>query len=450
MGEPDVVPGIGAEACEWVCYDLQVRRRYPISWGADATPAVRAPHSVAEKAVALCHGDGRIRQRALQRQVPERLLPLVVLRCADWAGPVRDAARHVLAAIPPRRLAETADMILRLAGRRHGSFAHELLQRHLRAGERGTREGILHHRAYRVRRWAYQQAADRQWLSAEELAHTALSDPDVLVQHLCATAVLALPEPAPALHEQLLAARAARVRAAAVTALHRTGRHTLAEPLLTDRAALVRSCAQWVLRRAGSEPACFYRARLTQGEPVQPGVVWGLGECGSTPDAALITPFLAHPRPKVRAAAVSALHHLHAADPARLAQLLADPSAAVARCVAAVLQAAEHLPAPDTLRAHLASDRPAHTRRAAMRLLAAGHSSGIEGLRTALPLVDDPDPAVRTRARTLVTRWSPPDAAKLCAALPAAERDRLAHEIDKVTPILGPGTGRLLRWMLGL
>ena len=85
-----------------------------------------------------------------------------------------------------------------------------------------------------------------------------------------------------------------------------------------------------------------------------------------------------------------------------------------------------------------------------MRLVAAGHGRSVDGLRAALALVDDHDTAVRARARALVTRWSPPDAARLCADLPAVERDRLATEIDRAAPALGPHIARVLRWILGL
>ena len=50
-----------------------------------------------ELAIALCHRDGRIRETALQQAVGcPVLLPLVVVRCGDWVGEVRERARELL------------------------------------------------------------------------------------------------------------------------------------------------------------------------------------------------------------------------------------------------------------------------------------------------------------------------------------------------------------------
>lgn len=78
-------------AGDWVRYDLLARRDH--SWIPGPT---RAPESVEEPSVALCHGDGRVREGALRGGVPDRLLPLVVLCCADWAEPVKEAERTVV------------------------------------------------------------------------------------------------------------------------------------------------------------------------------------------------------------------------------------------------------------------------------------------------------------------------------------------------------------------
>lgn len=48
-------------------------------------------------ALALCHRVGRVRQKALRPSARHpALLPLLVIRCADWAAPVREAARRLL------------------------------------------------------------------------------------------------------------------------------------------------------------------------------------------------------------------------------------------------------------------------------------------------------------------------------------------------------------------
>lgn len=438
------VPEPGAPAREWVDYDLATRRSY--YWSALSGTLPEPPSAPAE---ALCHGDGRVREAALRRPVPGALLPLVVLRCADWAEPVRDAARAVLAAAPVEPLVAAADTVLGTSARRHGGFALELLEERLSDGQPALWRRMFGDGSRRVRRWAYRQAAESGRLTAAEFAEAARRDTDVIVQVTCASAALASAALTEAVHDRLLTARSSRVRVAAVTALRRTGRQDRAGPLLTDRSTAVRECAQWVVRTAGGDPAPHYREALTRAADAPSGTVAGLGECGGAEDAALLRPRLDDPRSAVRAAAVGALHRLGAADPARLATMLDDPSPAVVRRVAAALEAdARTLPAGELL-TRLAAGHPAHVRRAALRLLHAG-GPGLVQLRAALPLVDDEDAALSGAARMLTARWSPPDAAKLCAALPPSERALLSAELDRASPSLHPGTVRMLRLILRL
>ncbi|SCK24400.1 HEAT repeat [Streptomyces sp. WMMB 714] len=440
----ELVPQPGAPAREWVDYDLAARRTH--YWSALSGTAPALPPAPAE---ALCHGDGRVREAALRRAVPGALLPLVVLRCADWAEPVRDAARAVLAAASDESLVAAADTVLGTSARRYGGFALELLETRLAGGRLALWRRMFSDTSRRVRRWAYRRAADTGRLTAAEFAEAACRDTDVIVQETCASAALAsdpLPE---TVHDRLLTSRSPRVRAAAVTALRRSGRQCRAVPLLADRTAAVRACAQWAVRTAGGEPAPYYRAALTHAAEAPPGAVAGLGECGVAADAALLGPLLGDPRSGVRAAAAGALDRLGAADPARLSEMLDDPSPAVVRRVAAALEPDAHtLPAGELL-ARLAPGHPAHVRRAALRLVQAGRPE-LEQLRAALPLVDDEDAALRGAARMLTARWSPPDAAKLCAALPPSERALLSAELDRASLSLHPGTVRMLRLMLRL
>ncbi|MFE6856789.1 hypothetical protein ACFVDH_39090, partial [Streptomyces sp. NPDC057674] len=141
-------------------------------------------------AVALCGPDGRIREAALAYagDTPA-LLPLVAIRCADWAGPVRERARAVLRAElsgpdsrPSEALGALAPVILRVAGRRHGDAARELLVQVLREGPEAGVTALRASRDRRVRRLAHRIAVDRGLLSPAQLAATAVADPDVVVQ----------------------------------------------------------------------------------------------------------------------------------------------------------------------------------------------------------------------------------------------------------------------------
>ncbi|MYV70481.1 hypothetical protein GT043_31995, partial [Streptomyces sp. SID2131] len=92
-----------------------------------------------------------------------------------------------------------------------------------------------------VRRLAHRAGVERGLLSPAQLAETAATDPDVVVQDLCANAVLAAVGDGEtdgnggALLAPLLRSRQGRVRAAGVTGLRRTGRAAEAEPFLYDR-----------------------------------------------------------------------------------------------------------------------------------------------------------------------------------------------------------------------
>ena len=440
-------PVLDAPASAWVDHDLAVRRErfwMPGPVDPDAAVSPDSPDSL-NLATALCHGDGRVREAALRRPagVPGELLPLVVVRCADWAGPVRQAARKVLAACGDAELAAVAHVVLRLAERRHGTYARELLESRLDAGHAspGVREAALRHPAREVRRWAFPRGEQRWGLTPERLADAAVGDSDVVVQWRCAEAALRHAPVPPALLDRLLTARSARVRAIAVTALRRQGEPERAAGWLEDRAASVRACAQWAVRQAGGDPLAHYRAAAPG-----PGSVAGLGECGDATDAARVLPGLDDARPAVRAAAVRALRALGTVPVARVLPLLDDPSPAVVRwSVEALLPEAGRIP-EDELVARTAPGRTARARRQALRLLA--ERPGLTPLRVALAQVDDPDTG--RVARTAVTRWAPRDARALVSALPPAERAALDAEFTRAAPALPPRTTRFLRWITGL
>lgn len=81
------------------------------------------PLGEGQLALALCHREGRVREASLWRAVDfPGLLPLLVVRCSDWAAPVREVAR--------RRLTETLDaeaavrvmgLVLRIGRRDRGT-----------------------------------------------------------------------------------------------------------------------------------------------------------------------------------------------------------------------------------------------------------------------------------------------------------------------------------------
>ncbi|MFE6162077.1 hypothetical protein ACFQ7F_24550 [Streptomyces sp. NPDC056486] len=372
-------------------------------------------------ALALCHRDGRIREAAVRRagRHPGRpgLLPLIAIRCTDWAAPVRERARKLLREVlDPQTAVELAPLILRIGRRDRGAFGVELLGDALRQTTPGQLATLFLLRDDAVRRFAYRLAIEERRLSPAELARAAARDFDAVVQDLCATAALAAVREADVdsadVLEPLLTAQAPRVRSAGVTGLRRAGQPERAESFLCDRSARVRACARYVVRQHGGDPTAWYRARCAtpDGPALSPGAVIGLAECGDRADGALLRQLLGHPADGVRAQAVAGLRALDLADTHQLRPLLDDPAPGVVReTTVALLPSAEQLPA-DWLLERTRSERPRHIRVAAFRLLQA--YGGVVELRAAAGLVNDPDVKLRTWAGMSVQRWHLPAGAR--------------------------------------
>ncbi|MFE7598896.1 hypothetical protein [Streptomyces sp. NPDC057494] len=346
--------------------DLDQHIRAGLRWGPGIAPvhtwfpaaADRGP-TAPQLAVALCGPDGRTREAALNHvgRSPE-LLPLVVVRCADWAEPVRVRALAVLRAelpgLGPEAVGRLTAVALRTGDRLRGGVARELLTTALREGPEAGALALLDSEDRSVRRLAHRIAVERGLLSPARLAAIAAAGHDVLVLDLCAQAALAAAGGAvdESVLAPLLGARLGRVRAAGVTALRAAGRADEAEPFLYDRSALVRACARWVLRQTGTDPLPLYRAACAAGDAVPLDAPLGLAECGDrATDADALWALTGHARPRVRASAVAGLRVLDAVrfDAAgfeRLAPLLDDHSPRVARATALALAPwADHLPA---------------------------------------------------------------------------------------------------------
>ncbi|MFE9287273.1 hypothetical protein [Streptomyces olivaceus] len=408
-----------ADPADWIALDAGVREvawHRPLflpGWEHSAPPPADLTQvGESQLALALCHRDGRIRQEAVRQSVRyPGLLPLVVIRCADWVGPVREHARRLLCeALDVDSALDLTPLVLRIGRRDRGAFGVDVLGQVLRQASHGQLAVLFADPDRIMRRFAYRLAVEGRLLRPAALARAAAGDPDTVVQDLCATAALTAPGDEDAFAgvlPALLSARNPRVRSAGVTALRRAGRPKQAEPFLSDRSALVRACARYVVRQQGGDPVAWYRERCTAPDDPElpPGAVIGLAECGNRADAGLLQPLLAHPSAGVRARAVAGLRALDCADAEQLWPLLDDPAAGVVReTAAALLPSARELPA-DWLSERTSSERPRHVRVGAFRLLDA--CGGIVALRAAVGLLEDPDVKLRTWAAQSVQRWHP-------------------------------------------
>ncbi|MEV4975954.1 hypothetical protein [Streptomyces scopuliridis] len=423
-----------ADPSDWLALDTGVREAawYRSQFLPEWEHSAPLPADLTQLALALCHRDGWIRQEAIRRSVryPD-LLPLVVIRCADWAGPVRECARQLLReALDMDSALDLAPLILSVGRRDRGAFGVDVLGQLLRGASHGQFVALFADPDRIVRRFAYRLAVEGRLLRPAQLARAAARDEDTVVQDLCATAALTALVDEEAYENvlpPLLSARNPRTRSAGVTGLRRAGLSEQAESFLSDRSALVRACARYVVRQQAGDPAAWYRARCTEPYDLKlpPGAVIGLAECGTRADAGLLWPLLTHPAAGVRARAVAGLRALDCVDAKQLRPLLDDPAAGVVRETAvALLPSADELPA-DWLLERTGSERPRHVRVGAFRLLDA--RGGIVALRAAVGLLDDPDAKLRTWAGQSVQRWHPSADVRGCGAEVGELLDRSRH-----------------------
>ncbi|WUB47616.1 hypothetical protein OG942_31485 [Streptomyces griseorubiginosus] len=455
-----------AEPAVWVALDEEVRHgvwspadgTWLPAWqrteqGRTLTDALRRGERLTDGrlALALCHRDGRIRERALDRAAGRPgLLPLVVLRCADWAEPVRETARRQLSeGLDAEAAVRLLPLILRLGRRGRGDFVADLAETLLRTAAPGTLAPLCTDNDRTVRRYAYRLAVEEGHLSPAELARAAARDTDAVVQSRCADAALAgLAKGAVAdgsayddVLEALLAARGAQARAAGVTALRRAGGGDRAVGFLGDRAGVVRACARYVVRQGGGDPLGWYRERCGAADDLTPGVVSGLAECGERADAVLLWALTSHPVAAVRTRAVAGLRALDVTDVARMRELLDDPAPGVVREAALALVPSARKLDDQWLMRRLGADRPRAERVAAFRLLNA--HDGVVRLRAALALIDDPDDRLRHWARQSVQRWQP------TADVPRGSAE-VGELLDRARSLISAWVLERHRWETGL
>ncbi|WP_370087716.1 hypothetical protein [Streptacidiphilus sp. MAP12-16] len=374
-------------------------------------------------AVSVCAADGRRRESALLADSAPIghpvLLPLLVVRCSDWAEPVRLRAEQrlaqTLAAASPADLAQACAVAWACETRTRGAGAALLVNERLPEADPAVWRHLFALPDHRTRRRALAEALRLHALPAEELVGLALRDADVNVarraaEHVLLQTVPAVDQPVAAsaqlVIDRLLTARAPQVRAAAVTVLRRTQRPDLAAAFLLDRSTLVRETARWVVRSHDQDPAALCRGLIARpGFVAGAGAVSGLVECGDASDVPWLRLQLDSSQAKARAAAVSALSALAPMDSEELLTLLEqDPSPSVGRAATAALVPHAHRIPPVRLRAWLSpGQRPNLRIQAAVLLRAADTWTRLE---TDLQLLADPNPALARTARADLRTWT--------------------------------------------
>ncbi|OLT29885.1 hypothetical protein BJF79_10165 [Actinomadura sp. CNU-125] len=395
--------------------------------------------------VAACSGDGRRREAALTRACMEtdpRLLPVLVIRTADWVRPVRERARAVLAralAEPPTLPAVGVALAMRDWTR--GGHAVEVMSEAMR-DVHGARSAAH----LPTRRLAYDLWLEDETLPTDAIVKAALDEPDPVARLRCAERV-AQGRDVRAL-QRLLGAKSVPVQVAALTELVKLGHPEHGLPFMSANSAPLRATAQWAARRAGVDPAVRYREPEADAAGAR-GRVAGLGECGTAGDLALVEPYLGHARPRLRAEAVRAFHRL-GGPAATLAPMFVDPAPVVVRAVSRILRGEGGRVLPDRRLRHLLSAPgwPRHVRRAAFVLSAARGSW--PRVEADLLLLHSDDPELAALGRSDLGAWLRTDAAKNYAVPRAETRRRVRELLASAEPVLGERNARTVRWYLGL
>lgn len=397
-----------------------------------------------------CHHDGRLREAAairLARQSHPAATAVLALRCADWAYPVREAARATLGPqltteLDTVRLLLAADLALTLHARKHGGWLMEQIEQLIpRLPDHGL-SALLSTPHPRLRRAAYRIAVADGRIGVPQLLAAVLADRDLGVRRMCADAAMDADTDLSVLRT-LRASRTGSIRAEAIRRLSRAGEFD-ADAALSDRHPLVREIAHAAVRRRGGDPADHHR-RLIAAELPAPGVIAGLGETGIAADAALITPWLTHPTTRGRVAAVRALRRLGTGPVDALAARLTDAAPAVVRHAAAALSERATEIGKDELEALLRPEQPANVRMAALRICAA--RDPWTRLAVSLRLLHDTDEQLRGTAEHEVRTW--PGYGRLRPVDP-----QLVPELDallaEAVPVLGKPLVDLIRFQARL
>ncbi|MFF1527931.1 HEAT repeat domain-containing protein [Cellulomonas sp. NPDC058312] len=384
-------------------------------------------------AVASLHVDGRVRERAVHvlATAPRAVaVPALAVRLLDHVPEVRARAWEALP--HPRRLEDAEallDVLLAGADRQHAADALTRVEVAVVDTDPALLPELLASGRRRVRRWAFHVGHDRGLLTTGVLLSAALADPDQWLQARCAQWLSERDEPG--VLTGLLGARSVEAR---LIALDRVPDRDLGDDALrvalVDPAPRVREVARSRARLRGWDVADHYRRRLDEhtSPRMAAACLDGLALTGNEADLRAAVARLRHPSPRVRAAAVTAVHARAAHDDAaeRLAPMLLDPSTRI--CSAAARALARLGAPPATAEPAWASDQ-VWSRRSGWRVHRA--PGGWHRVEADLRAAADPDQALATLGRFGISTWLEVSAARTWAPLADDQRARIAALLDR-------------------
>jgi len=419
------------------------------SWERPGRPAAQwrqrlseAPSLVVIGAASM-HGDGHLRQEALERlrNIADPLgAAFIALRTTDWVVPVRRAAA---AALLDRAGLEDAWLALPVVWAGESRVrATGLAERYATAVGRSDDAvmALATHPDRATALWAI-AVAERRGLMAEDfLLRLAQKSEDQVVSERCARSLASRAGgPSPSTARGLLESPRSTLR---WTALEKLPADSLDEGRLAqlayDRSASVRLLARWRLRRAGRDPESVYdvalRGATSDAQVIGCLLGWSEVESPASADVERFAPYLNHRSAGVRRAAVVAIGRR--GDRQQVVELLLpkleDPTRKVA--AAALRQLKPHgIAVPrDTIERLAAGDNPGGRR---LALSVRQNSDGWERVTADLEAAAGADALLASSARADLSSWlsngaagtrgvpTPDQAAAMSSALPVSGLD---------------------------
>lgn len=296
--------------------------------------------------VASCDYDGYLREYALRAFAdwPGRVaMAAALIRCGDWADPVRRVAENLLDSLlrhEPERLFDLIELALSMRGReRYADAWSALVEPELHAPRHAERLWqATASDSPQVREYVYAAAVSTGARSEAEACIAALDDthPRIACAALAQAQTLLTPEQ---LDRELRLTRRRRVPALRRDALRLAARvdaPSLRESLddaLFDRSTGPRRVAAYLLReRFNEEPRRMWRDALEKGDSARARIALAaLSECALPEDEASLSPWLSQASSRLRLLALRGLIRGAALGlPAALARALHDIDSRVA------------------------------------------------------------------------------------------------------------------------
>lgn len=363
---------------------------------------------VAGVAASMCR-DGRVREAAVAVLAgmpgPVAAAALAV-RTADWVPEVSSAAVTAVSARPASEdAAAVVPVMLALRERLRGRLAAGGYLDGVAQGPAVALAALTAKGERSGRLWALEALAERGLLTTDALTAQAERDRDPVVALWCARHLAACGGLPAGAGPRLLTSARATVRTFAVEHLDDDQLTNEAlRGLLLDRSAAVRSIARWrwARRREPAGPVYLEALSAAALPRLVAAALQGLDESGDGSLPAAAVPFLAHPSPRVRCAAVHAVgrHSVAGEIPGQLAPLLHDSSGKV---VAAALRYLRGYTLPPSVLAGLDAAGTTRSRRTALAVRQ--HLGPWDRIHADLAAVNGPDPILAEAGRTDLLAW---------------------------------------------